>query len=302
MAQARIVITGPNGWIGRAFLAALARRGQGWEQNVRLFGSSARTVAAPDGTLLAMRPLEGLSADDTRGAHVIHLAYLTKEKVDSLGERAFFDTNAAIDEALARAVADGAPAGLFVASSGAAKQAADGRDRHLYGICKILQEDRFLAIGAKSGFPVTAGRVWNIAGPFINKLTSYAVSNFIVQARQEGSIRIDAHIPVYRAYLHVSDLVSLVLAGLEAGTGFDHAVDLTGAHVVEMDDVARAVGRATGLDEDRIERGPIDYGKSSLYLGDPTPARTLALRFGIQLKDFARQVADTVAYIDADAR
>ena len=298
MVGAPIVITGPTGWIGQAFLAEIARRdGPDWARNVSLFGSSARDVTAPDGSVLPMKPLDALSGADTEGAHVVHLAYLTKEKVDSLGEQTFFATNAAIDSYLARAIAEGKPASLFVASSGAAKLAQDGQDRHLYGMTKLLQEDRFLAVGGQNGFPVLAGRIWNVAGPHINKLESYALSDFIVQARRDRAIRIAAETPVFRAYLHVYDLAALVLTALAAGIGYDRAIDLSGTEVVEMDDVARAVAAAVDLDPALIQRGSVLFDRPSVYLGDPVAARSLALRCGLNLRDFATQVADTAAYI-----
>lgn len=293
----RLVITGPTGWIGTVFLAQLARANAQWPRGVTLFGSSARQVDAPDGTSFAMRSFDTIGPKDVEGALVLHLAYLTKEKVELLGERAFFDTNSAIDERLLAACRDGRPRGVFVASSGAAALAERGRDRHLYGMCKLLQEDRFLDFGAKAGVPVLAGRIYNLGGPWINKLSAYAISNMLVQAFDTGAVRINATVPVYRSYLHVEDLCALVLAGLEDGLAPGRPVDLCGAEIVEMAHVAEEVVRVAGLGAVAIVREPLDYDRPAIYVGDPTQTLTLALRYGIRLRGLAAQVADTALYL-----
>ncbi len=291
-----LVLTGPTGWIGTAILAtAAAAWGPGWNDRVTLFGSSERRLIAPDGVDLPIRPLSQINGADLEGAHIVHLAYLTKEKVAALGAQGFFAANMAIDDALLDAMAVASPRGLFVASSGAAQSAQSGEGRELYGLCKLMQEDRFLAFGAARGVPVLAGRIFNLAGPFMNKLGSYAVSAFLQQAFATGAAHIQARTPVYRSYLHVNDLAALVLGSLDQGLGRGVPVDLCGGEVVEMEDVAREALRAAGAPDGRIVRGEVDFGRPSSYLGDPTSARTLALRLGLRLRRFSEQVDDTAA-------
>jgi nucleoside-diphosphate-sugar epimerase len=244
-----------------------------------------------------MRSLDTISAKDVEGALVLHLAYLTKEKVERLGEQAFFHTNSAIDERLLAACREGHPRGVFVASSGAAALAEQGRDRHLYGVCKLLQEDRFLDFGAKAGAPVLAGRIFNLGGPWINKLSAYAISDMLVQALDTGAVHINATVPVYRSYLHIGDLCALVLAGLEDGLSPGRPLDLCGSEIVEMADVAEEVARVAKLEATAVTRGSVDYERPSLYVGDPTQTLTLALRYGVRLRSLAAQVADTAIYL-----
>jgi nucleoside-diphosphate-sugar epimerase len=265
-----IVITGPSGWIGSAFLAMLAAQiGEEWPRHVRLFGTTSRLHSAPDGTCVPIRPLDEIGAADTEGAVVIHLAYLTKEKAALLGDRRFLDTNLAIDDALLAAIRLGRPRGVFVASSGAASLAADGRDRHPYGMCKLMQEDRFLRFGAETDVPVLAGRIFNLSGPFINKLESYAISSLLTQAFESGTIRITAPRPVYRSYLHVGDLCALIMLMLERRMAPARPMDFCGTEVVEMMDIASAAARVAGLRHDAILRDAVDT---------PCPTSTSAIR------------------------
>lgn len=313
----RIVLTGPTGWIGRAMLQCIARACApgGLAARVTVFGSSAQLLELPDGQLLPVRSLADISPVDVAGAHVVHLAYLTKEKAETLGERAFTSTNLLIDDqmltALAGASASGSPAlGVFVASSGAAALAASGRDMHPYGIAKLRQEARFLAWGKSADIPVLAGRIFNIAGPWMNKLGAYALSDFILQALDAGRIAIGASIPVFRSYLHVEDLCHLALGALDTGIGRYGPVDLCGAEVVEMEDLAAQVGEIVGrmagktVTISRSPLNPIDLrqGANSSYLGEFSSTKSLAMALDMALQPLARQIEATCEWILATHR
>ncbi|WP_374146897.1 NAD-dependent epimerase/dehydratase family protein [Sphingomonas sp. 28-63-12] len=291
------MITGPTGWIGTAMLAYLARQADIWPGQVSLFGSSARPVEAIDGTVLQMRALETLTPADLDGAIVIHLAYLTKEKVELLGERRFTDTNLAIDDLVLAALAGSTPKSVFVASSGAAMLAEAGRDRHPYGLSKLRQEDRFRDWAVASGTPLIAGRIFNLAGPYINKVESYAIGSFVGQAKRAGSIQIDAAKPVFRSYLHVDDLCTLIVRAGQAGIGRAVPIDFCGAETVEMSDTALAVAHQLGGNI-AIARRPVDWSEPSAYLGDFTNTKVLAMELDVALAPFSSQVADTVRWIE----
>ena len=293
----RFVLTGPSGWIGQAMLGALARaRGGRLDGRVEAFGSRARTVELPWGEPLQIRALETIAPDDVAGAHVIHLAYLTKEKAEQMGEAAFTAANHAIDDALLAAIGAAAPASLFVASSGAAALAERGTDLHPYGLAKIRQEARFLEWAGALGIPAIAGRIFNLAGPHINKVRSYAISDFAMQAREDGEIRIQAQVPVFRSYLHVEDLCDLVIGAARQDIARPQPIDLCGTEIVEMEDIAALVAQASP-DAPAIRRGPVDFSRPSLYLGDPTHARILAMELGLGLRPLAVQVADTISWL-----
>lgn len=296
-ASARFVLTGPSGWIGQAMLDALARAlGGPLAGRVTAFASRARDMDLPSGERLAVRALETITPDDVAGAHVIHLAYLTKEKAEELGEAAFAATNEAIDDALLTALRGAAPASLFVASSGAAALAERGVDRHPYGCAKLRQEALFLGWAAAAGVPAIAGRIFNLSGPHINKVRSYAISDFALQAREDGEIRIQARVPVFRSYLHVEDLCALVLGAARRGIGRAAPIDLCGAEVVEMRDIAELVAEASH-GSPPIRRHSVDFDRPSLYLGDPTHAKVLAMELGLALKPMAVQVAETLDWL-----
>lgn len=295
--QCPIVITGAGGWIGSALLAHLARvYGSDWSDRVTLFGQTVRRQRAPDGTEFAIRALDTLTSADVDGAIVIHLAYLTKEKLDTLGERAFTDTNLAIDDHMLRALDAARPQALFIASSGAAALAERGVDRHPYGLCKLRQEDRFLAWSAKSGVPVLPGRIFNLAGPYINKIESYAIGSFILQAKRKGVINIEAQIPIFRSFLHVDDLCTMILGAAQQAIGYEAPIDLCGAEILEMGDIAALTAELHPTSA-TVTRAHFSTDKANAYLGNFVDTKCLALRLGHHLAPFRVQLIDTIAWL-----
>ena len=305
MAQAQLsdrkfVLTGPSGWIGRALLAKLngqvASDGGCGRARIALFGSRSAVIESECGVEQSIAPLESISAKDVDDAHVIHLAYLTKDKVEALGEAEFRKMNTAIDTALLSALNEAKPASIFVASSGAAGLAEAGLDPNPYGFTKLEQEERFLSFGKTRGVPVLCGRVFNIAGPYINKLAAYAISNFAVQAMQGGPIRISAPSPVFRSFLHVGDLCDVILQSSAELSGRSSAIDICGAEVLEMQQLAQLV--VDCFDKRiEIERPMLDYSCYSSYLGRSEETISLAMSLGVQLQGVREQVIDTVRWL-----
>lgn len=297
-----IVITGPTGWIGQALLALLHRQGDADArapgQEIRLFGSRPGSIETAGAVALPIRELSTISPGDVDGAHVFHLAYLTKDKVAEWGEEAFCRTNRAIDAALLAAISGAAPQSLFVASSGAASLHETGRDKHPYGQAKREQEARFLEWAQDVGVATLCGRIFNIAGPHINKLDAYAVSNFTVQALKTAEIAITATLPVFRSFLHVEDLCRIILRAGRIGLGRPHPIDLCGAEVVEMITIAQLVAEEVGSSI-TISRPPVDYASLSEYLGVPQQTCLLAMQLGLRMTGMRQQVRDTVDWIRA---
>lgn len=272
------------------------RLGDALGDRVIAFGSSPRSIRLPGGRDLAVRALDSMRPADVDGAHVVHLAYLTKEKAAECGERYFTDTNLAIDDVVLGAIEAARPASVFVSSSGGAALAASGQDCNPYGVAKLRQEARFLETAARLDIPTLVGRIYNIAGPNINKLDSYAISNFIEQARSGGRIRIEATMPVFRSFLHVYDLCELALSAAEKGYCARDTVDMCGAQVVEMADLADCVACVVGGDI-VIERDVIDSTRPSVYLGNFVQTRLLALALGAKLGSLDQQVRDCVDWL-----
>ena len=303
----RIVVTGAGGWIGMASLDLLARAlGDGFRERVQCFGSSARTLTLLDGTRIAQRPLAELGTLAPAPTLLLHFAFLTKDRAEAMDEAAFRAANAAIDAAVLDALDAIGADGVFVASSGAARfaevpEAAPAM--RLYGAMKLAQEDAFATWATAGGRRLAIGRLFNLAGPYINKRSSYALSSFLLAARAGGPIRIAAGHEVWRGYVAIRELLSLALAilldGRDGAVRFD-----TGGTAMELGDVAAAI--AARMEGVAVERAAPDGAPADRYLGDAAGYAALLEAYAIAPVEFSAQIDETADFlrfsIDREAR
>jgi hypothetical protein len=92
------------------------------------------------------------------------------------------------------------------------------------------------------------------------------------------------------------DLCRLATAASQQGLSFAKPVDLSGALVTELQDVAEAVAKTIGVDTSSISRADVNYDSANSYVGDATQLLNLALRLNVRLKSFDEQVRSTVEY------
>ena len=82
-------------------------------------------------------------------------------------------------------------------------------DHDLYGILKKEDELYFQDLATRIGAQIIIPRIFNLAGPYINKCHSYALSNLIMQFIDHKKAIIQANRPVYRSYIHILDLFKI---------------------------------------------------------------------------------------------
>jgi nucleoside-diphosphate-sugar epimerase len=295
----RVVVTGCSGWLGRATLELLRNcLGEAFDRRVAGFGSSRRRIELANGETFEQRPLAELSQLDPRPTLLLHFAFLTKDRAEQMDEPAYRAANAAISRTVLDALGPIGVEAAFVASSGAAAS-TDNPDAspamRLYGSLKRADEDAFAAWARQSKRRVAIGRIHNLSGPHINKLESYALASFIVDALGGGPIRVLAPHGVVRGYVAIRELMSLAFALLlDTNPGvirFD-----SGGEPVELGELAEVVARR--FPECRIERPPRIDG-SDRYVGDDRGYRALLTAAGIKPVPLARQVLETADYLAA---
>ncbi|GAB2861292.1 hypothetical protein GCM10027277_32450 [Pseudoduganella ginsengisoli] len=303
------VVTGANGWIGRATLAALrAALGDAFSSRVTALGSRPGSIAV-DGVTLPIEPLLDWTPPPNQRLLVCHYAFLTMDKVQGMSADEYVARNEAIRHAVLGWIASGAVQGALVPSSGAvydylrgledpALAAARNPNAVLYGRLKYEDEQAFQAACAAHGVRVVIPRVFNLAGPCINKFDAYALASFITRLLQDDAITINARRPVLRSYYYIGDLLELCLglllrAEAPATVCFDTASDET----VELDALARRVAAVLGRDT-APQRAPLDPALTpDLYAGNRAAIAKLEQLLGIAPLDLDRQIAATAQYI-----
>ena len=294
----RIVITGAGGWLGLATLELLGNAlGPDLGGRVHCFGASARTLNLLTGQTIAQRPLAELADLPPAPTLLLHLAFLTKDRAETMDEAEYRRANRAMSgDVLALLDRIGTEA-AFVASSGAARFADDPRRSaamRLYGELKRDDEERFAGWAGASGKRAVITRIFNISGPHINKLHSYALSALLLEAMAGRPPTVTAPHRVVRGYVAIRELMSLVFATLikpadEVVIRFD-----SGGEPLELADVARVIARKFGL---TAAREPMASNIEDCYVGDPAIYSGLLTAIGVLPVPFAQQVSETHDYL-----
>jgi nucleoside-diphosphate-sugar epimerase len=271
--------------------------GLGPQEILSLYGSKEGAFQTKLGSRLSIQPISQISPEDLDGAHVVHLSFLTKDKINQLGEEEFLKINQEIDAAVLGAMSKCQPSSIFVASSGAARELRSPTTQKVdsYTVAKRRQERGFLAIADAQRIPIVCGRIFSLAGPHINKHSNYAVSNFISQALLSGKIDVFAEGAVYRSFLHVSDLCRIIIRSARAQLSIASPVDLCGEEVTEMRELARLI--ASKIDGTiTCEKSP-EEGNHSHYVGDFSETKSIAHELNLELLPLRKQIEDTIRFL-----
>ena len=298
----RVLVTGASGWLGQAALEMLAEAfGDGWRGRVLAFGSSARIWTLRDGAKVDQHPLAEMPSLPPAPSLLLHFAYLTREKTAAMPVDAYVAANRMLSRVAAEGGASAGVERAFVVSSGAALSAlakpGDPDPALLYGRLKLEDEALFEAFAHSApGRRAFVARLFNLSGPYINKLDSYALASFIRQARR-GRIEVRAPHPVVRSYTSVANLLGVAMGQLLADDAEPHlCVETAGDREVEVGHLAEMV-RELVAPEASIERPAMAAAPADRYVGDGTRYRRLMAVHGIEEHPLVRQVLDTADYL-----
>jgi nucleoside-diphosphate-sugar epimerase len=293
-ARVPVIVTGAGGWLGRAALDMLAEAlGKAFYAQVTAYAARERPIVLASGELVAARNFKDL-ADSTVGpALVLHFAFLTREYAGKLPPADYAAANRAISGAVLAFLQRNGAVGLLVPSSGAARD--NDMTRNPYGALKCEDETAFTQAAARLGFPAAIIRVFNLAGPYINKLDSYALACVIADLRAGGPVRLRAAHPVWRSYTHVADVLNVGLGLIQRGASLP-VFDTAGEIPVEIGDLAMRAAAVLGMPA-VIERPDWQAGAADRYLGDFGGYRQAAALAGVKLQTLDWQIADTATYL-----
>jgi nucleoside-diphosphate-sugar epimerase len=295
--------------MGSATLAMLdaALDSEALRRRVRVFGSVARDIGLPSGTVVRCEALTAMPHARVTEPIVLHYAYATKDKLGSLSEAVFVETNARIQALVTEAIAAWRPAGVFFPSSGAV-YGADGAlvatpVQNLYGWMKRCDEENLSALAAQFGTRLRIARIFTLSGEHINKTAIYALACFLSDVRSGKAIRIHAGHRVIRSYAYVGDVVNLALASLfddtSDGSETRLTFDVAGPEVVEMGELAELCRVVCARPDLPILRPPIDATREDRMVGDPAGYDRLLRMYGMESLPLREQVRATGRWLGA---
>ncbi|WP_300116514.1 NAD(P)-dependent oxidoreductase [Sphingobium sp.] len=293
-----IAIAGSGGWIGLATLDLLEKAlGNDLPHRVSCYGSAARTLTLRSGRTVEQRPLRALPSLEAHRIWLLHFAFLTKDRAETMSIADYRAANDAISTTVLQAATHLPVEAMFVASSGAATKANDptaSPAMRLYGQMKLDDETRFAAWSEQQGRRAVIGRIFNITGPYINKHQAYAIANFITDALERRPIAVRAPRQVFRAYVAIRELMSLNFALMDAQPQGAARFD-TGGTAMELGDVAQKVADILGGGP--VERASITEAVPDQYVGDDMRYANLLRHHGISSVPLERQIAETADYM-----
>ena len=219
MAQPRrLVLTGASGWFGRTAL---------WEYE-QLHGPDAlrrdvvacASIAKPIdiGSIYGPVQAVGLEALDSidRASGLIHLAFLTRDRLTQFGVERYIHNNRAITSRVAEFIKRNPRMPIITTSSGAAAVFDHGfvdSTGTPYAALKQEEEELWRLSGSDDRLAVVF-RVYAACGRFIKDPTVFALSDFLCRALSGERIEIRSRRPVFRSYVHVGTLMRLFWAML----------------------------------------------------------------------------------------
>lgn len=295
--DAELAVTGASGWFGRATLALLhdALGERAFAARVRAFASAARPLRVRQGLDVPLLALDDLATAVGPGAIVLHYAYVTRERIAERGHDAYVAENLQITLRVLELVETHPPAALVYLSSGAVYGRGSALETDLaanpYGALKHLDELSLRAAAEAAGARAVVARVFAVAGPYLQKVDVFALSDLVRQGLAGGPLRVRARGDVRRSYAAVGDVVAVALAEAlrdapEPGPTFDAA----GPEVVEMGELAERVRATLRLGDVRIERERDPGAPADDYFGDARAFEDLAHGHGIDLLTLDEQI------------
>ena len=253
-----IMITGGAGFVGSVLTKALAARGQRTVVVDNLsFGKLALIEPLPKGCTFVRADLRDRAAlAEVFRAHqpktVIHLAalhfipYCNEHPLEAM------DVNVIGTRTVLELCRAAKPEQVFFASSAAVYPLETSPFREddpmgpmeIYGSTKVMGEDLCRLFHYDSGIRTTIGRFFNVYGP--NDTNPHLIPEIVSQLQHNGtSLRLGNLEPV-RDFIHVEDVVSAVIALLEARRPGCSVFNIGSGQGYQVTDVVEAFAAGAG--------------------------------------------------------
>ena len=266
---------------------------------LRAFASKPGQMTLEDGTTVGLEALADAAPLAGEVWTVAHFAALGKDRTLDLPVTDYVAQSEALHDVALRLVAGAARPRLIFASSGAV-YGLEGRlpalEDEPYGHMKGLQEVALAKWCEGNGATLTTCRVFNVGGPYGNKLELYALSSLIRAALAGGDIPIRARGAVLRSYVHVEELMAVLVGRVQsAPAGASKPFDSAGPEIVEIGDLAAMVCAQLGLDPARIVRRRDPEAPVSHYAGDGADYQAAVGELGLTPTGLETIVSDSIA-------
>jgi nucleoside-diphosphate-sugar epimerase len=240
-----IIITGASGWLGKCAVNLINSDERYRSTKLFLFSSSEKQIQLKGQKYEVKKFLDFNvnSFQDIKVVGIIHLSFLTRDKVSKVGFEEYVKINKLITSKFAEIVSSTKPNWITTVSSGAAKENTEDIEINPYGNLKIQEEQTLSKLAKDLGLNYSIGRLWGAMGYDMPINRNYAISDFICQALISKKINVNAKKLVTRRY--VSDMEFIETCINSAEKGVNRTFD-SGGDKIEVRDLARLVASHFG--------------------------------------------------------
>ena len=291
----KIILTGASGWFGKCFLQKYEEKygRQRLNRDILPVASTGKGIDIDSKYGL----IEAIGFDElmleTKCQALIHMAFLTREKVDKQNVDWYIDTNRRITSKIIGILENNKNAHCFAVSSGAAKYVKRSITEDPYGVLKIEEENLIQKITEQRLSMIF--RVYGATGKFMKDPKIFALGDFITSAKSNKTINIESTRKVVRSYVNFGFLSELILEIIKNPIDKGYYKLDACTHNITLLELARLISTIWKLDEPlyRINTSlePDDYTGCSRELTD------LASNYNVKIPSMDEQILETSKYI-----
>lgn len=297
MNSPKVLISGATGWLGQETIARVL------EEKFDNITASELILSSSDGRELNLGtvgnfptvPLKSFSGvgDDNKLNGFIHLAFLTRDKIERYGFNNFVAKNIELISAACEIIERDKPKWVVLVSSGAiidreTLEIENNVTKNPYGFCKRIEEALISEAAQKVGANIVIGRLWGGTGLHMPINRAYAISDFIESAKETKEIGINSGGQVIRRYCDAGDFMEVLIRS--AMRGDSTTVD-SGGSIIELGELAESLSaHMGGVSISRSEK----LSATDDYYPRGMEFEELANSLGVQIHGFSEQVLRTL--------
>ena len=288
-----LLLTGAGGWFGLTALHVFEQTfgPKALRERVVPFASRVRQIdfGSAYGPIQAFDLRELLDVPDPAG--LLHLAFLTRDRVEEVGLDTYVATNRGITAQVAKLLKYYPTMPIVTTSSGAAAALDEGeQDLEANPYAALKREEEKLLHRESLMRMAVVFRVYAASGRFMRGPERFALGDFLLQSLQAQRLTINSPRPVERSYVHVGTLMELAWSLLLASDSPGYqAIDACTDHISLLE-LARLISSQEGLHEPEHKidflMPPDSYGADSkLFLGKLKERKIIPFNLVEQIMD-----------------
>ena len=277
-ADARLLITGAGGWLGREALVRVKMI----RPNVQIlaFANTSRRLEFHD-LDVQLHSWDSSLIERWQPTVVLDLAFITREHLRTMSPLQYRSKNLELIRRSLWLSSLHSVKGYVYLSSGAVMD----KQPDLYADLKLQAETAVQEVARDRVLPLVVARAWSLSGGLCTKPKTFALFDLIRQTMHEPTVTIYAQNEVWRRYTDAGDFLEVALRGLECGQQL--VVDSTGP-LVEIGELALEVQEVLGVTKP-IHRS-LTRDTPNSYFTDSTVMDELADRLAIDIKSLHDQI------------